>query len=57
MARIFDPFISGDKGGWGVGLAFAQDIIEEHGGKIRVESEPGVGSHFYIHIPLADKEK
>ena len=55
MEKIFDPFITGDNGGWGVGLAFAHDIVEEHGGHISVESEPGVGSHFYVHIPIVDK--
>ncbi len=56
MSKIFDPFISGNKGGWGVGLAFANEIIQEHGGLIKVESEPGIGSHFYIHIPIADQK-
>lgn len=55
IGKIFDPFLSGDNGGWGVGLAFARDIIEEHDGYITVESEPGVGSHFFVHIPIAEE--
>jgi signal transduction histidine kinase len=43
---------SHDKDGFGVGLAIAQTIAKQHGGKITVESQPGVGSCFQVHLPL-----
>lgn len=39
-------------GGFGIGLWAARQIIEAHGGEIRVESEPGVGSTFTVELPI-----
>ncbi|SKA41556.1 Cache domain-containing protein [Enhydrobacter aerosaccus] len=58
QARIFDEFQQVDnsstrkKGGTGLGLSISRKIVELHGGRITVESEPGKGSTFKITIPI-----
>jgi len=55
--RVFDPLVSGREGGSGLGLALAQSYIQENGGMIGFESEPG-RTEFRILLPLdADEEK
>jgi signal transduction histidine kinase len=49
--RIFDPFFSTKSGGTGLGLTYVQQIINEHGGEINVESHPGDGTSFIITLP------
>lgn len=53
---IFDPFYRGGetqriKQGMGLGLSIARDILTAHGGKLELESEPGMGSQFTIWLP------
>jgi two-component system sensor histidine kinase KdpD len=57
-ARIFDKFFRGrrhrfDTKGTGMGLAIAKGIVEAHGERIWVESEPGQGSAFYFSLPVS----
>jgi len=52
MKDIFNPFFTTKPEGVGLGLAIVAKIVEEHGGKIAVESEPGKGSIFCVSLPM-----
>ena len=60
--RIFDPFyrasdvVSAQIQGAGLGLSLVKRIVEAHGGRITVESEPGRGSAFTVTLPIAHGE-
>lgn len=58
LEKIFMPFYTtkpvGE--GTGLGLSIAKSIIEDHGGNISVQSTPGVGTEFLIHLPRIPKE-
>jgi signal transduction histidine kinase len=53
LERIFDPFFSTKSGGTGLGLAFTLQVLKEHGGSIRCQSEVGRGTTFSVCIPAA----
>jgi PAS domain S-box-containing protein len=62
IQRIYDPFFTtktapkeGQNRGTGLGLSVTYGIIQEHAGKIRVDSEPGVGTTFNLDFPLSRK--
>jgi hypothetical protein len=49
--RLFTPYYTTKQHGTGLGLAIVQSVISDHGGRISVESETGVGTSFHIHLP------
>ncbi len=53
--RSFDPFFTTKPvgGGTGLGLGIAYGIVRQHGGELFVEFEPGEGTRFSVHLPLA----
>ena len=58
QARIFDPFFttkSRDEG-TGLGLSVSHGIAAEHGGELGLESELGVGTRFYLDLPVRELE-
>jgi signal transduction histidine kinase len=51
LEQIFNPFFTTKSGGVGLGLAIVSKIVDEHGGKIAVESELGKGAVFRVSLP------
>lgn len=56
-SRIFEPFYTTKKEGTGMGLSVCHQIVNDHGGDIRVESQPGRGSIFYVDLPILKSSK
>jgi signal transduction histidine kinase len=52
MKNIFNPFFTTKPTGVGLGLAIVAKIVDQHGGKIAVESQPGEGSIFCVTLPM-----
>jgi PAS domain S-box-containing protein len=59
LPKIFDPYFStkqrATQKGMGLGLTICHTVIQKHGGAIAVESAPGVGTTFRIHLPASRK--
>ena len=49
---IFEPFVThGKKGGTGLGMAIARNVVTAHGGTITFETEAGKGTTFFVKLP------
>jgi signal transduction histidine kinase len=55
LGKIFTPFFTTKAQGTGLGLAICRKLIEQQGGDIRVESEDGKGTVFYIELQVTDE--
>jgi signal transduction histidine kinase len=51
LDKIFDPYHRDKCNGNGLGIEIVKNIAEKHGGKVRVESQVGVGSSFTVVLP------
>lgn len=49
--RLFTPYYTTKQHGTGLGLAIVQSVVSDHGGRISVESETGVGTSFHVELP------
>jgi two-component system phosphate regulon sensor histidine kinase PhoR len=60
--RVFERFYRVDKarareqGGTGLGLAIVKNVMQAHGGEVRVESAPGAGTTFFLTLPAMKDE-
>ncbi len=55
LAQLFEPFFTTKFTGTGLGLAISKSLIEQHGGRIEVNSEPGRGTSFLIFLPVGER--
>jgi len=52
IPHLFEPYFTTKVNGFGLGLAIVSRIVEDHGGSIRVESQPGQGARFILSLPI-----
>ena len=57
VKKIFEPFNSDKPGGLGLGMPYAKKIIEEHAGRIVVDSKPGEGTRVCINLPAGKQSE
>jgi signal transduction histidine kinase len=53
LTHVFQPFFTRRQGGTGLGLSICKTIVEELGGSIWFDSAEGIGTTFYVELPLA----
>jgi signal transduction histidine kinase len=55
LQRVFEPFYTTRSQGLGLGMAYAQKIVEQHGGTVKIESHPGIGTTIAIELPSENR--
>jgi signal transduction histidine kinase len=55
--KVFQPFFTTKRKGSGLGLAITRRLVEQHGGQIYLESDPGKGTVFNIFLQVNEKKK
>ena len=50
---LFKPFVSSKDGGFGIGAFEASELVRAMGGRLNVESRPGLGTRFMVTLPLS----
>jgi signal transduction histidine kinase len=56
-AHIFEPFFTRRNGGAGLGLTFVQRVVNEHRGRVSVDTAPGRGTVFRVELPSAEEAR
>lgn len=51
LGRVFEPYFSTKRAGTGLGLPTVRRVVEEHGGTLTLQSEPGKGTQFCMRLP------
>lgn len=54
LGRLFEPYYTSKRNGMGLGLASTMNIIQSHKGYIEVDSKPGQGTSFQVHLPMEE---
>ena len=57
QSRAFEPFFTTKGKGTGLGLSLSQTIVEQHGGRLLLESVPGKGTIVVLELPAAGAER
>jgi signal transduction histidine kinase len=57
MEKMFQPFFTTKAKGMGVGLAICKKFVENHNGKITVESKVGKGTRFTVRLPIRPEQE
>jgi signal transduction histidine kinase len=52
LGRLGQPFVTASEGGTGLGVMLAESVLRQHGGALRIESEPGKGVRALLELPL-----
>ncbi|HSN89712.1 MAG TPA: ATP-binding protein [Anaeromyxobacteraceae bacterium] len=55
--KIFDPFFTTKERGTGLGLSVVYGIVSRHHGKVEVDTAPGKGTRFDVHLPFAERQE